>query len=183
MWTNRIQNEYASFEEFESYSGTYGLAERLGFDSPQEVWDANPLVQGSVHPADYMVVEQFVLHRNTKDRCDHEKEAEAIDAMYDDETAEILEYSDFVLLVADFDAFAKTIGYGPGLPLADDWHVGYHLSTYGGLPCLYMTHSEYDFVFLRPEDAKMLQQALGQDMTPLEWKRHTEHGDAAVDPR
>lgn len=125
--------------------------------------------------------DKFVLHRNTKDRMDHEKEADAIDAMYDDESS--AEYSDFVSEVEDFEAFAATLGYNDDLPLADDWHVGYHRSMYGGLPCLYMTHSECDFIFLRPADAKMLQEAFAQDMTPLEWKRHTQHGDAVVDPR
>jgi hypothetical protein len=181
MWRNRLQNEYSGFDEFEGYSDLWDLSGRLGFASAREAWDANPLVQGSTNPADYMVVEQFVLHRNTKDRMDHEKEAEVIDAMY--EAEEILEHSDFLVQVADFDGFAKTLGYGPDLPLADDWHVGYHKSTYGGLPCLYMTHSECDFIFLRPADAKMLQEAFAQDMTPLEWKRHTQHGDSVVDPR
>lgn len=128
-------------------------------------------------------MEKFVYYRNTKDRCDSEKESEVMDAMYEDKDGEILEYNDFVTLVADFDGFAATLGYGPDLPLADDWHVGYNRSTYGGLPCLYMTHSECDFIFLLPNDAKMLQQALAQDMTPLEWKRHTQHGDGVVDPR
>lgn len=128
-------------------------------------------------------MEKFIYYRNTKDRCDSEKEGEVMEAMYEDEDGEILEYSDFVTLVAEFDGFAESLGYGPDLPLSGDWHVSYHRSTYGGLPCLYITHSECDFIFLRPADAKMLQEVFGQGMTPLEWQRHTEYGDGVVDPR
>jgi hypothetical protein len=36
----------------------YGLAERLGFDTPEAAWEANPLVRGSVNPGDYAVVQE-----------------------------------------------------------------------------------------------------------------------------
>jgi hypothetical protein len=54
-WKGRLQNGYADFEEFASYAGMYGLAERLGFQSAEEAWEANPTVQGSVNPSDFRV--------------------------------------------------------------------------------------------------------------------------------
>lgn len=56
-WQSRLQNAYDSFEEFASYSDIYGLAERLGFETAQEAWEANPIIRGSVNPGDYGVVE------------------------------------------------------------------------------------------------------------------------------
>jgi hypothetical protein len=55
MWKSKLQEVYSNFEEFQSYSEMYGLAERLGFQSAEEAWQANPTVQGSVDPADYGV--------------------------------------------------------------------------------------------------------------------------------
>lgn len=52
-WQGRLQDEYVHFEEFEVYSGMYGLAAQLGFASAREAWDTNPIVQGSTNPGDY----------------------------------------------------------------------------------------------------------------------------------
>ena len=52
-WRDRLQKVYTSFEEFESDASTYGLTDRLCFDSAEEAWDANPTIQGSVDPSDY----------------------------------------------------------------------------------------------------------------------------------
>lgn len=54
-WQCRLQENYKSFEEWQSYSDTYGLSERIGFGSAQEAWDANPWVEGSTNPADFRV--------------------------------------------------------------------------------------------------------------------------------
>ena len=51
-----LQDDYMDLEEFLMYDETYGLAERLGFDSPIEAWEANPLVQFSTDPGDFGVV-------------------------------------------------------------------------------------------------------------------------------
>lgn len=56
MWTAKLQKDYANFEEWENYSSTYGLAERIGFSSARAAWRANPTVQGSVYPGDFKVV-------------------------------------------------------------------------------------------------------------------------------
>ena len=56
MWTGKLQDQYADFKEFHLYAELYGLHERLGFDTPEAAWEANPTVQGSVNPEDYKVV-------------------------------------------------------------------------------------------------------------------------------
>jgi hypothetical protein len=56
VWNSRLHHTYSSFEEWESYSETYGLAFRLGYDTAQEAWDENPMVQGSTNPSDFKKV-------------------------------------------------------------------------------------------------------------------------------
>jgi hypothetical protein len=48
----RLRANYSSFEEFEAYSETYGIAKRLGFKSAANAWRANPVIQGSTNPGD-----------------------------------------------------------------------------------------------------------------------------------
>jgi len=55
-WQGRIQEVYATFSEFADWCNNYNNHVRLGFGSPAEAWDANPMVQGSVNPADYRKV-------------------------------------------------------------------------------------------------------------------------------
>jgi hypothetical protein len=55
-WQCRLQKNYFSFEEFEKYSEIYGVAKRLGYESSEEAWEANPIIQGSVNPSDLRVV-------------------------------------------------------------------------------------------------------------------------------
>jgi len=123
----------------------------------------------------------FVLYRNTKDRVDFEREAELIDQM--EEAKELIEYDDFVQNLEGLDEIAALLGYGDDLPLRDDWSVSFAKSTYGGLPCRILGHTECDFIFLRAEDARMLQEAFAGDLTPEEWKRHTGFGRGGADPR
>lgn len=56
MWKAKLQKNYSSLKEWESYSEVYGLAKRLGFKTPKAAWEANPLIQGSVNPSDFKVV-------------------------------------------------------------------------------------------------------------------------------
>ena len=53
MWQGKLRKQYANFREFYAYSDTYGLAERLGYDSAEDAWKANPKVQGSTNPDDF----------------------------------------------------------------------------------------------------------------------------------
>ena len=52
-WQKRLRSVYKSRDEFISYCEVYGNHRRLGFDSPESAWKANPIVQGSVIPSDY----------------------------------------------------------------------------------------------------------------------------------
>lgn len=56
MWKCRLRKNYDSFEQFKHYSEMYGLAQRLGFKTPEDAWSANPVIQGSVSPEDFKVV-------------------------------------------------------------------------------------------------------------------------------
>ena len=56
MWRSKLKKVYGSFREFKAYSSTYGIAERLGFESAKSAWDANPLIQGSTDPRDLKVI-------------------------------------------------------------------------------------------------------------------------------
>jgi hypothetical protein len=49
----RLQTNYSSFEEFESYSNMYGLHEKLGYKTAKNAWMKNPLIEGSTNPSDY----------------------------------------------------------------------------------------------------------------------------------
>lgn len=53
MWKAFLRDNYGSREEWQSFSDTYGLAERLGYDSADAAWEDNPYIQGSTNPADF----------------------------------------------------------------------------------------------------------------------------------
>ena len=52
-WTCRLQAVYECFGEFLAYCDTYGIHLRLGFQTPEAAWAANPQVCGSTDPRDY----------------------------------------------------------------------------------------------------------------------------------
>ncbi len=52
-WKGKLQDQYENFEDFEHCCGIFNNHERLGYKTPQEAWDANPVIQGSVIPSDY----------------------------------------------------------------------------------------------------------------------------------
>lgn len=52
----KLQENYTSLEEFESYSEMYGLHTRLGYETAEEAWEANPTIQGSVNSEDFRTV-------------------------------------------------------------------------------------------------------------------------------
>ncbi len=51
-WQDRLQSQYASFDEFMGYCATYGLDARLGYSNVRKAWNDNPLIQGSTNPDD-----------------------------------------------------------------------------------------------------------------------------------
>lgn len=55
-WQARLQDNYDNdFNQWRACSETYGLSERLGYDSVEEAWEANPIVEGSTNPSDFRV--------------------------------------------------------------------------------------------------------------------------------
>ena len=54
-WKYKLRKVYSSLEEFENYCEDYGLHTRLGYETPENAWDANPTIQGSVNPSDYRI--------------------------------------------------------------------------------------------------------------------------------
>jgi hypothetical protein len=56
-WRMPLRKNYDNnFEQWEMYDRNYSLAQRLGFNSAEEAWEANPVIQGGVDPADFSVV-------------------------------------------------------------------------------------------------------------------------------
>jgi len=53
---NPLRDNYENIDEFVDYSDIYGLAERLGYETAQEAWDANPIIQYGVNPKDFAKV-------------------------------------------------------------------------------------------------------------------------------
>ena len=57
-WQCRLRENYDNrFDVFQAHDEIYGIAGRLGFETAQAAWEANPLIQGSVIPEDLCVVE------------------------------------------------------------------------------------------------------------------------------
>lgn len=57
-WVMHVQESYANLEDLEAYDGVYNIAKRLGFNSAQELWDADPLIKGGVDPRDFGLATQ-----------------------------------------------------------------------------------------------------------------------------
>ena len=53
---SRLRTRYSDFDQFEAYSEIYNLAARLGFESAQDAWEANPVIESSVKPEDFRMV-------------------------------------------------------------------------------------------------------------------------------
>lgn len=48
----KLQNRYSDLEEFTSYSETYSIHSRLGYDTPEEAWEDNPMIESGTNPSD-----------------------------------------------------------------------------------------------------------------------------------
>ena len=55
-WIMETRKNWLSLEELKAYDSTYRTAARCGFSSPEEMWEANPIVGGSTDPADFGLV-------------------------------------------------------------------------------------------------------------------------------
>lgn len=55
-WQAKLRKNYSSLEEFKRWDENYGISSRLGFETSEEAWEANPLIRGSVDPEDLEIV-------------------------------------------------------------------------------------------------------------------------------
>lgn len=132
---------------------------------------------------------KFVMYRNTKSRVEFEMEEEVMEKMEQDK--EVVDFDEFIAEVDqdNFNFVAAGLGYGPGNVLEgitpqDDWSTNFYKSKYGGLPCFIFSHTECDFIFLRPEDSEMLVEHFAKGISPKDWVRHTGYGaNHQTDPR
>ena len=56
-WWAPVRDSYSSLEDLKRYDATFGIAQRCGFGSVEELWDANPVIGGSTNPADFGLAE------------------------------------------------------------------------------------------------------------------------------
>ncbi len=57
MWQKRLRENYDNdFEQWMAYAETYDLHNRLGYATPEDAWEHNPIIQGSTDPQDFKVV-------------------------------------------------------------------------------------------------------------------------------
>lgn len=52
-WKARVQDTYDSVTELAAFNACYNVAQRCGYVTAQEMWDANPVIGGSVDPSDF----------------------------------------------------------------------------------------------------------------------------------
>lgn len=53
MWRDRVQSVYNSLDELKSYDELYGVVNRCGYETAEELWEKNPDIQGSSNPSDF----------------------------------------------------------------------------------------------------------------------------------
>ncbi len=62
-WEGRLQDVYeSSFEGFKACCEIYSNHEMLGYDTTEEAWEDNPIIQGTVDPRDYTNVSRNHNH-------------------------------------------------------------------------------------------------------------------------
>jgi hypothetical protein len=58
-WQTRLKQNYGNnFELFQRYCLIYNIHTRLGYKTIKGAWISNPIIQGSVNPADFRKVKQ-----------------------------------------------------------------------------------------------------------------------------
>lgn len=55
-WQGRLRKVYTNLDEFRLYDENYRLSKKLGFDTSEAAWKANPVIQGSVNASDFKIV-------------------------------------------------------------------------------------------------------------------------------
>lgn len=54
---SRLRSRYETYHEFETFALQYDLHKRLGYGTPPDAWDWDPVVQSSTNPEDFCRVE------------------------------------------------------------------------------------------------------------------------------
>lgn len=57
-WKCRLKDNYTDRADFDAWNEIYSLAERLGYDSGAELWEENPMIEGSTNPEDLRVCDE-----------------------------------------------------------------------------------------------------------------------------
>jgi hypothetical protein len=120
-WQGKLQDQYKTADEFVSYSHTYGLHTRLGYATPEEAWEANPTVQGSVNPADFrkVIPGVLVLSKGTSARG---AQFGRRDELPEDREAPIkLRLEKLRWVDGDYDQFGAYWGYTSGTDIYCAW--------------------------------------------------------------
>lgn len=52
-WRGHLRKNYVDFDCFSHFSEIYNLHKRLGYDTAEEAWEANPIIEGSVNASDF----------------------------------------------------------------------------------------------------------------------------------
>jgi hypothetical protein len=72
LWKSRLRKNYDDdYEQFVQYDSIYNIAARLGFESTEDAWDKNPMIQGGVNPKDLKVVSEFITSGNELEILDN----------------------------------------------------------------------------------------------------------------
>jgi hypothetical protein len=50
----KLRRNYSDFQEFLGYCDLFNLHVRLGYQTPMTCWRANPIIQWSVNPGDFI---------------------------------------------------------------------------------------------------------------------------------
>lgn len=61
-WQGKLQDQYKTADELVSFSHTYGLHTRLDYQTPEEAWEDNPTIQGSIEPSDFRKVSTLKIY-------------------------------------------------------------------------------------------------------------------------
>ena len=67
-WQSTVQKVYEDIEILRPYCDGYGIDKRLGYSSPEELWKANPTIQGSTNPDDLRVVYVVKIDADINDK-------------------------------------------------------------------------------------------------------------------
>lgn len=72
MWKARVRKVYKDLEELKAYNWAYNVVKRLGYKSAEKLWADNPIIMGSVYPADFSVfkpkAKRACASKNTKQK-------------------------------------------------------------------------------------------------------------------